>query len=150
MSTDQAAVPAAVTPALAGSVTLALPVGAGRDGSGTGPVTGVPARHTGVTGGTVAVTGTVTQVSTEIAGPASRLPAEIVTRAVPSVTPSVTETVTPPVTGREASRTRSVTVTAGGITAVTGVPTPVTAGHPAGGQLDVNADANPREGSHVV
>ena len=143
MSTDQATVPAAVTPARAVPVTLALPAGAGCDGSGTGSVTDAPTRHTGVTAGTQAVTGTVTQVSAEIAGPPSRPPAETVTPAVPSVTPSVTETVTPPVTGREASRTHSVTVTAKGITAVTGV-------HPAGGQLDVNADANPREGSHVV
>ena len=109
------ALASAVRPALAGSVTPALPAGAGRDGTVTGPVTDAPAHYTAVTDGTQAVTGAVTQVSTETAQQASRPPTETVT---PAVTASATRDGNRrgfcDILAGESSRTHGSAVTVGG------------------------------------
>lgn len=107
---------AAVAPALAGSVTPALPAGAGHDGS--------------VTGGRSAVPDAVTQVNAGVGVLASQ-PAAETDAAV------VTETVTVPVTDGEPSRTSGPAATIADIAAVAGVPTPVPGESLTDKQLDV-------------
>ncbi|MCM2394394.1 hypothetical protein [Streptomyces albipurpureus] len=121
--------PAAVTPALTGSVTPALEPGAGRDASGTPAVTDTRDRHTGVTAAADTVTAGVTQVNADTDSDPSR--------SVGSVTDLERDAVTAPgtdtgivtdhtVTVAEPSRTAATAVTLQEIATVTGVSTPVT------------------------
>lgn len=112
--------PAAVTPALPGSVTPALEPGAGHDGTVTPAVPETGTRH----GGGVAVTKTVTQVSAGTGGIPSQGTTTVTDSAHDGVTVTGTQPVTESVTGAEPSRAAETTMTLHELATVAGVPTP--------------------------